>query len=536
MCNVMLASQLVRPLALCWRESDLGGSVMAKSVAVLSLGPADPGAGTFVSDGHEDRLRLSDIGKLARRTRRRIVGAARAEDRVTFRKLLGEHLRIEPQSLDVVQESWPAYDHVNVQAGLDAWLAGAGRSHQLVGVGNHRHHEFGLSDLMRAVPGEFHGPAPGNVARINLATGPAGEVRACVVCAVYLVTEGEGRAAMLFRKGHSHMGQPATTVEIAAADPDFAARIAADVRQLAVEHNVYRRQVVSFTHDMFGERETVLSFHPRPAMTAGELILPDETTAAITRQVVGVAQHRSRLLAARQHLKRGLLLYGPPGVGKTHTVRYLMSQLTETTIVQLSGNTLQMIGPACSVARTLQPAMIVIEDVDLIAEERGMYPGQHPLLFQLLNEMDGLAEDADVVFLLTTNRADLLEPALAQRPGRVDQAVALEHPDLDARRRLFSLYRGGLDVDESQLDSVLERTDGVTASFLKELLRRAAVLAARAVPSDDPEPSDRLTVTADDLDAALDDLMDTRNAMTRTLLGGQPHPEERPTAEQVPQP
>ncbi len=54
-----------------------------------------------------------------------------------------------------------------------------------------------------------------------------------------------------------------------------------------------------------------------------------------------------------------------------------------------------------------------------------MHPGQHPLLFQLLNEMDGLAEDADVVFVLTTNRADLLEPALAARPGRVDQAIEL---------------------------------------------------------------------------------------------------------------
>ena len=118
--------------------------------------------------------------------------------------------------------------------------------------------------------------------------------------------------------------------------------------------------------------------------------------------------------------------------------------------------------------------------------------------------MDGLAEDADVVFLLTTNRADLLEPALAERPGRVDQAVALEMPDLEGRRRLFALYRAGLDVDESRLDSVLDRTDGVTASFLKEL-RRAAVLAAEATP-EGGEPSGSLRVTADQLDAALDEL------------------------------
>lgn len=178
------------------------------------------------------------------------------------------------------------------------------------------------------------------------------------------------------------------------------------------------------------------------------------------------------------------------------------------------GNALHLVAEACSVARALQPSMVVIEDVDLIAEDRGMHPGQHPLLFQLLNEMDGLAEDADVVFVLTTNRADLLEPALAARPGRIDQAVELTLPDAAARRQLFELYRGDLTVDESRLDDLLERTGGVTASFLKELLRRAAVLSAAATS----DASVRLSVTADQLDAALTELQDTRNAMTRVLL------------------
>jgi ATP-dependent 26S proteasome regulatory subunit len=249
-------------------------------------------------------------------------------------------------------------------------------------------------------------------------------------------------------------------------------------------------------------------------MTAEDLILPADTLAAVHRQVVGVAEHREQLLAAQQHLKRGLLLYGPPGVGKTHTVRYLTSQLAGVTIVQLTGDSLRYISTACSVARTLQPAMVVVEDVDLIAEDRGMHPGHHPLLFQLLNEMDGLAEDADVVFLLTTNRADVLEPALAARPGRVDQAVPLDLPDAGARRRLMALYRGALELDESRLDTVIARTEGVTASFLKELLRRSAIIAAAG------SDSDRLAVSADHLDAALDELLDTRNAMTRVLLGG----------------
>ena len=494
----------------------------------MAYEPDELGVTSAVGD---ERLQLSDVGKLLRRGQRRVVGAARADDRVTFHKLVVEHLDVDPSIVEVVQESWANYDHVNVQAGLDAWLDDPRRTHEIIGVLGARHMEFGLSELMRSRSAgpEFHGPSPGNVARVNLAAGPSGEVRPCVMCGLYLVSDGERRAVLLLRMSQPMMGQPRTTLEIAADDPALAAELAADVRQLSLQHNVYRGHVVSFENDVFGQRETVLSFQQRSAMTADELILPAETITAITRQVVGVARHRQQLLAAHQHLKRGVLLYGPPGVGKTHTVRYLTSQLTETTIVQLSGNTLHLIAQACSVARTLQPAMIIVEDVDLIAEERGMHSGEQPLLFQLLNEMDGLAEDADVVFLLTTNRADLLEPALAQRPGRVDQAVAIALPDAEGRRRLFALYRGNLEIDESRLESVIARTDGVTASFLKELLRRAAVVAAdqggdgagdgRAGVREPTEPP--LRVSAEQLDSALDELLDTSNAMTRVLLGGQ---------------
>jgi ATP-dependent 26S proteasome regulatory subunit len=272
---------------------------------------------------------------------------------------------------------------------------------------------------------------------------------------------------------------------------------------------------------MFGERGSILRIRERPTMSPEELILPPATFEDLRRQVVGVARNSERLRAAGQHLKRGVLLYGPPGVGKTHSVRYLISELAETTVVELTGETLHAIREACSVARTLQPAMIVVEDVDLIAEERDHYGGASSVLFTLLNEMDGLEEDADVVFLLTTNRADLLEPALASRPGRVDQAVNIDLPDRESRRRLVELYQGGLDVELTRLDTVLDRTDGVTASFLKELLRRAAVLAA---DREDQPGSTRLHVTADDLDAALDDLLDTRNQMTRVVLGYRGHP------------
>ena len=488
---------------------------MARSFGWSAYGPGGAPVGGAPAGG-DLRPELADVGRLARRGLRAVVGAARAGERPSLNRILAEHLGAGAEAYDVVEETWPAYDHVNVQAGLDAWLADPRRSWELVGVVGYQHRPFGLGELLAdgELSGDPFGPRPGNASSANLAAGPDGAVRPCVRCGLYLVIEGDVRTAVLVRGPEPEMGVIVTAVHLVSTGPGVAPRAAAEIRAAALEHNVFRGQVLSFGQEVFGHGQTLLRFHRRPTMAADQLILAPETLAEIHRQVVEVARHKDRLLAAGQHLKRGLLLYGPPGTGKTHTVRYLTSNLAGTTVLQLTGRALHLIAEACSVARALQPAMLVIEDVDLIAEDRGMHPGEHPLLFQLLNEMDGLAEDADVVFVLTTNRADLLEPALAARPGRIDQAVVLELPDLDARRALFELYRGQLPVDTARLDDVLARTEGVTASFLKELLRRAALLAATRTPE-----GGRLTVSADDLDTALDELLDTRNAMTRTLLG-----------------
>ena len=125
-------------------------------------------------------------------------------------------------------------------------------------------------------------------------------------------------------------------------------------------------------------------------------MLPEVVLARVERHALGVAEHREALLAAGQHLKRGLLLNGPPGTGKTHTTRYLIGQLSGYTRLVLTGRGLHAIGSASALARDLQPAVLVLEDVDLVAEDRSFGPGSTPVLFELLDAMDGAAPDADL--------------------------------------------------------------------------------------------------------------------------------------------
>lgn len=135
------------------------------------------------------------------------------------------------------------------------------------------------------------------------------------------------------------------------------------------------------------------------------------------------------------------------------------------------------------------------------------------MLFDLLDAMDGAAADADLLFVLTTNRADLLGPALAARPGRVDVAIEIDLPDAEARERLLVLYARSvpLRLSEAETREIVERTDGVTASFLKELLRRAISSLCTTPPRSrrSPQYTSR----------ALDDLLDSGQQLTRSLLG-----------------
>lgn len=225
------------------------------------------------------------------------------------------------------------------------------------------------------------------------------------------------------------------------------------------------------------------------------------------------ARLRPRLVALGQSGRKGLLFHGPPGTGKTHTIRYLAGRLPDHTTLLVTGGQVGFLGEYFTLARLLQPAMLVVEDADLIARQREEMGGpcEEVLLNQLLNEMDGLSPDAALFVILTTNRPQVLETALTQRPGRIDQAIEFPLPDARGRRALSNLYRGRLELDDRVADEIVRRTEGVSAAFLKELMRRLAQVAV--------ESGDDTRLTRAHVDQALDEMLQAPGRLNRGLLG-----------------
>jgi DNA polymerase III delta prime subunit len=431
-------------------------------------------------------------------------GGARNEVAALVQGVLGEAGTAE----SVVTRQLPPFEQVNLQTALNAWSAEEGRQVEVRGVALPPH--YGGIMLQQLISGEGLPPlrlsAPGVV---DLPDGP-GSTLACLRLALLLVTDAAGRYVLLVQGPSEH--QQELTVEVAGLPVGHAQSVLGELDRLRRRLNVYRGQLLEVGITPMGA--VSLTFLDRPTTGREQVVLPEPVLDRIERHALGIAAHRAALTAAGQHLKRGLLLFGPPGTGKTHTARYLLGQMTGYTRLLLTGRSLATVGAVTELARDLQPAVMVMEDVDLVAADRSFGPGGSPVLFDLLDAMDGAAPDADLLFVLTTNRADLLEPALAARPGRVDVAVEIGLPDADARRRLLEVYGRGvpLQLTEADLDAAVERTEGVTASFLRELLRRAVLEALH-----DHHPL--TAVTRQHMARALDDLLDSTQSVTRTLLG-----------------
>ncbi len=428
----------------------------------------------------------------------------RADELTPLGDRVQEFLQTDVTALSMVTEDLPMHRLVDADIALDELATASGASVFGVTGGQQREH----SSFQELISSPFVRFAPGPVDYVAAATGPDTQRRVVSFGVRLLVVDGH-RVAVLQRGARPEFGRTGARLEILARDEDGSTAFLRSLNSLMLERSVLRGQVLSFSGNDFVPGSAGVDFLTRPRVRREEVILPAGLLSDVTRHVVGIGKHRDALRAAGRHLKRGVLLYGPPGSGKTLTVRHLLSETPGTTAVVLAGDSIRFVTQAAELARAMQPSIVVLEDVDLIATDRDLAVGPQPLLFAMLDALDGLDGDADVAFVLTTNRVEVLEHALADRPGRVDMAAEIPLPDDDARHRLFELYADGLPVSPRAIKDAAVRSAGVTGAFAKEVMRRTVLGAAE----EDRQPTDA------DLTAAMDSLLGSRDQLTRRLLG-----------------
>jgi len=188
---------------------------------------------------------------------------------------------------------------------------------------------------------------------------------------------------------------------------------------------------------------------------------------------------------------KGVLLYGPPGVGKTLLAKAVATE-SEANFISIKGPEIyskwvgeseRAIRSIFRKARQSAPCVVFLDEVESIAPIRGLAYGDsrvsENVISQLLTELDGMEELENIVVLAATNRPDMLDPALL-RPGRLDMLVYIPPPDLQARKEILRIHTSRMPLTEDvSLDDLASKTEGYSGADLEELVREAGMEALK---------------------------------------------------------
>jgi len=204
------------------------------------------------------------------------------------------------------------------------------------------------------------------------------------------------------------------------------------------------------------------------------LILPDDLWAEVDVFLASATSRRDLLKSLGLGTNRGMLIAGPPGVGKTHLVRVIASELAGryTTLLADANAMRHTIADLYAESDTFGPTLVVLDDIDLVLGHRDS-SGTNTSLADFLSTLDGVRQRDDILTIATTNDPKSLDPA-AQRSSRFDMVITLPMPDAASRARILERHLGplGLDLEFHTLADTLE---GATGADVKEVIRRAVL-------------------------------------------------------------
>ncbi len=427
---------------------------------------------------------------------------------------------VQIEALTILERTFPQRIRPDLQLALDEVVRDFQIQH-FCGVQAQYHEPASLSNCLTMIDETFRPRCtPPQYQEVDI--GDETPVR-CLNSGLWMLNSGTHQLALLLSPAGRFGEVTGLRVEMAGLDCSETHEIVNRVfRRLETAINQarsYRGKILSLEqneHDYRG-RQSGIRVHRLRCVSREEIILPAKTLTLLDRNVIGFMNQRDKLRERRLSTRKGILFYGPPGTGKTHCIHYLTRAIPGTTTLLITAEQVGLLEEYMTLARLLQPSIVVIEDADLIARDReqmGSACGE-ALLNKLLNQMDGLTEDAEIMFILTTNRPEMLEPALAGRPGRIDQAIEFPLPDEAGRRQLAAMYAGGVEVPPPLLDQIVRKTDGMSAAFMKELMRRSYQFQLER------QCQDALTIA--DVDAAIEEMLFAGGELNRTLLGASAH-------------
>ena len=436
-------------------------------------------------------------------------------DKYLFQRLTQHFAPQRPQELVTASRTYPLRQQADLQQALDALLGERRIPDNFVGMHQeYSHQALSIARLLEAGRSAVSA-APAQFEDVDIG---AGETVRCLKNGLWLLDQAGARyAVMLAQKSEYGQGGD-LVVEILFAPGDNGVALASQVfdgLELKLSRgSCYRGRVLSLEQqDAYSGHAPRIQVHELDGVAREAVILPESVLRTVERNVLQFAEQRAALREMGLSTQKGLLFHGAPGTGKTHCIRYLASRLPGHTTLLITAEGAGLLPQYMALARLLQPALVVIEDADLLARARTERQSacDEAMLNRLLNEMDGLRERADVFFILTTNRAETLEPALASRPGRIDQAIEFPLPDQSLRERLVRLYAKTLTLSDTLVMDLARRTEGASPAFIKELLRR---VAQHHLDAGNPGE-----VTPSVVEAALHEMLFSGGTLNAQLLG-----------------